>query len=127
GGGSATNTGNGASYGAVISSDGQFVVFSSNSTNLVASQVDGNGGSDVFVFDRLAGTTRLVSGVAGSTTNTGVNPSDNAVISADGKFIAFRSLSTNLVAGQVDGPGTYDIFLFDRLAGTTRLVSGVAG
>src|SRR5205814_458587 len=106
--------------------DGQFIAYSSLSTNLVSGQADANGGTDVFVFDRLAGTTRLVSGVPGSAT-TGNGASSSPAISGDGRFLAFHSVSTNLVSGQVDPNGASDVFLFDRLAGTTGLVSHRAG
>ena len=42
-----------------VSSDGRYVAFSSNASNLVAN--DTNGKPDVFVRDLVTGTTRLVS------------------------------------------------------------------
>jgi hypothetical protein len=130
--GSATVAGNGTGGGAVfqpaISGDGSFVAFASQSTNLVAGFVNQNGAApDVFVFNRTAGASRLVSGVAGSLTNGGNGASDSPVMSADGAFVAFQSASSNLVSGQVDSNNDTDIFSFNRTAGTTRLVSGVAG
>ena len=41
------------------------------------------------------------------------------------QFIAFASASTNLVSGQSDSNGESDVFVFDQVAGTTALVSGV--
>ena len=79
----------------------------------------------MFVFDRVAGTTQLVSGVAGSATQAGNGDSADPAISADGTTIAFVSTSTNLVNGQTDSNGHFDVFVFDRAAATTRLVSGV--
>src|SRR5262249_30596953 len=46
-----------------VSADGRFVVFDSSAANLVPR--DGNGAEDVFVRDRLAGTTERVSLGAG--------------------------------------------------------------
>lgn len=48
-------------------------------------------------------------------------------LSADGRFVAFRSTSTGLVPGQIDAPGTWDRFLYDRLTGTYRLVTHAPG
>ena len=42
-------------------------------------------------------------------------------ISADGRFVAFASYASNLVAG--DTNGTDDVFVRDRKQGTTELVS----
>ncbi len=52
--------------------------------------------------------------------------SSEARISADGRYVAFTSQATNLVSG--DTNGTYDVFVRDRSAKTTRRVSvGAAG
>jgi Tol biopolymer transport system component len=108
---------NGSSFEPVISADGRFVVFSSFASNLVAG--DTNGAQDVFVRDRVAQVTRRVSvGPAGQQTN---GNSFEPAISADGRFVAFRSLASNLVAG--DTNGSYDVFVRDRMAQLTRRVS----
>src|SRR5262249_13569890 len=125
--GSTTVTANGASDTPVISSNGQFIAFQSTATNLDSVQDDGNGKIDVFLFDRVAGTTRLVSRQAGSIAIAGNGASSVPSISANGQFIAFQSNSTNLVVGQTDTNGFSDVFVFDRVAGTMRLVSGVGG
>jgi hypothetical protein len=91
---------------------------------MIPGQSDPNNGDDVFLYDRVAGTTVLVSRSASSSTTTG-----NGVvtswpwISADGRFVAFASAATNHVFGQIDGNGSDDIFLFDRTTGTVSLVS----
>jgi hypothetical protein len=110
-----------------ISGTGRYVAFTSNATALVSGQVDSNGGGDIFIHDRDLNTVRLVSGVAGSTTIAGNGVSSDAAMSALASHVAFTSTSTNLVAGQIDGNGAGDVFVFDRLSGTTRLVSGVQG
>jgi Tol biopolymer transport system component len=108
---------NGHSFGASISADGRFVAFQSAATNLVAS--DGNGTTDVFVRDRTSGTTTRVSVPQSGFEGNGF--SGEPVISADGRFIAFQSAATNLVAG--DGNATRDIFVRDLTSGTTTRVS----
>lgn len=121
--GMSTTTADAPSASPSISADGQYIAFASGATNLVTGQTDTNLSGDVFVFDRVAGTTQLVSRVAGTTTTTGDRGSDSPMISADGNFIAFRSLYTNLVTGQSDGNFDYDVFVFNRVAGTNQLVS----
>jgi Tol biopolymer transport system component len=104
-----------------ISSDGRIVAFDSNATDLVAG--DTNGVFDVFVRDRGAGTTQRVSvSSAGAQANDFSGAAD---VSGDGRFVAFESGATNLVAG--DTNGVNDIFVRDRLAGTTERVSVESG
>lgn len=93
------------------------VAFQSSATNLVPN--DTNGQPDVFVRDRVAGvTTRVSVSSAGVQAN---GTSDHVAISADGRYVAFRSNASNLVAG--DTNGAYDVFLHDRATGTTSRVS----
>ncbi len=114
---SAGAEGDSNSGGASISADGRFVAFESFATNLVAG--DANGSWDVFVRDRQNGTTEAVSvDPGGAVGNSG---SDEPSTSADGRFVAFRSFATNLVAG--DTNGELDIFVRDRQSGTTERVS----
>jgi len=100
-----------------LSADGRFVAFSSSASNLVRG--DSNGSDDVFVHDRATGRTTRVSVLSsGEQANAGsVSPS----LSADGRFVAFRSSATNLVPG--DGNGSEDIFVHDRLTGQTKRAS----
>ena len=100
-----------------ISADGRFVAFTSLATNLVSG--DGNNKSDIFVYDRHTGTTARV-----SIDVQGGDPNDESVqpaISADGRYVAFMSLATNLVEG--DENGASDIFIYDRQTETTARVS----
>ncbi len=109
--------GNDASWGKAISPDGRYVAFSSFASNLVPG--DTNGLGDVFVRDRTAGTTERVS--VSTSGEQGNNCSQCASISADGRHVAFVSVATNLVAG--DSNGYCDVFLRDRVVGTTELIS----
>lgn len=105
-------------YPPSISADGRYVAFSSTCSTLVSG--DGNAKLDVFVRDRIAGTTERV-----SVSSTGVEGNDacveGPVISADGRFVAFCSKATNLVDG--DTNGKTDIFIHDRVSGTTELIN----
>jgi archaellum component FlaF (FlaF/FlaG flagellin family) len=109
--------GNSDSYNSALSADGRYVVFDSQATNLVAG--DTNAASDVFVRDRLTGTTTRV-----SITSGGVQANNATVfpkISADGRYVVFASYASNLVPG--DANGSEDVFVRDTLFGTTTLVS----
>lgn len=103
-----------------ISADGRFVVFDSAATNLVAG--DTNGIADVFVHDRTAGTTHRVSvSGAGRQGDRSSSTASTTSISADGRFIAFDSAAAHLVPADTNNRS--DVFVRDRRAGTTSLVS----
>jgi Tol biopolymer transport system component len=109
------------SYSPSISSDGRYVAFFSVASNLVGG--DTNGNEDVFVRDRLAGTTTRVS--VSTLGAQGNGPSElwgtRAAISANGRYVAYYSWASNLVPG--DSNNVADTFVRDRVAGTTERVS----
>ena len=78
-----------------------------------------NGTGDIFVRDRLAGTTSRVSISTGEAQGNG--QSQEAAISATGRFVAFESEATNLVPG--DTNAVFDVFIRDRDSGTTSRAS----
>jgi Tol biopolymer transport system component len=109
--------GNADSFVPWLSVDGRFVCFHSLATNLVPN--DTNAARDVFVRDRLNQTTERVSvGPGGLQGNA---DSRYAVCSADGRFVAFMSLASNLVPN--DTNTTLDVFVHDRAVGVTERVS----
>ena len=117
--------GNGASTRPAISADGGFVVFLSDAKDLVAGMYDPFGANDVFLYQRATGAVTLVSHAAGAPLSAANALSSNPTLSADGRWIAFGSLAKNLIAGQTTAPGTTlnDLFLYDRISGSLRLVS----
>ena len=127
--GAVTVAGNGESFNPRISADGRYVGFVSRATDLVPGQTDGNSGDDIFLFDRVVGTTVLVSHASGSPTTAGNGSSGNAApfLSADGRRVGFDSTATDLVPAQVDTPGTQDAFLFDQASGSILLLSYANG
>ena len=114
---------NGSSRAPVVSTDGRFVAFESDASNLVAG--DTNGVTDVFLADTCLGSlanctpniTRLSIGTDGTDGN---GASSGPSISADGRFVAFVSAAGNLVS--TDTNGAKDIFVRDtctHVAGCT--------
>jgi TolB protein len=109
--------GNDSSLNPSISSDGRYVAFQSYATNLVTG--DNNSRYDVFVYDRDTGEIERV-----SVDNSGVEGNGNSLnpsISSDGRYVAFYSNATNLVAG--DNNGSQDVFVYDRDTGEIERVS----
>jgi uncharacterized repeat protein (TIGR01451 family) len=129
--------GNRESSGLVdLSADGRYVAFSSNASNLVPGDANvcrdyPNVGTcpDVFVHDRQTGATELVS--MDSTGNQGNGGSGSPATSADGRFVAFSSSASNLVAGDTNAlcyngwfyDNCPDVFVHDRQTGVTQRVS----
>ncbi|MCB0000767.1 MAG: hypothetical protein KDE56_33615, partial [Anaerolineales bacterium] len=100
-----------------MSSDGHFVAFGSDASNLVSG--DTNGQTDVFVKDLQTSTISRVS--VSSSGKQGNGDSYYARISGNGRFVAFFSAASNLVSG--DTNDAWDIFVHDRQTGTTSRVS----
>ena len=102
--------------GPSITPDGRFVAFASDATNLVPG--DTNGRSDVFVRDRVAGTTERVSvSSAGAQARRGGGSGGYGVaISDDGRSVAFETYADGLA------PGGRGVFVHDRRTGRTRRV-----
>ncbi len=111
-----------ASAAPSISGDGRYVAFVSDATNLVAN--DTNGSTDVFVHDLQTGTTTRASVDSADVEGNGI--SNFPSISSDGRYVAFESDATNLVAD--DTLGFSDVFVHDRQTGvTTRASVDLAG
>lgn len=100
-----------------MSSDGRYIVWDSGATNLVAG--DTNAAYDVFLKDTQTGTTEIIS--SNSSGTIGNAGSDTANMSSDGRYVVFRSASTNLVAGDTNGQP--DVFMKDRQTGATTIIS----
>jgi len=101
-----------------ISPEGRFVAFASAASNLVDG--DTNGRIDIFVRDRMgAQTTRVNLGPGGVQAEIG--DSGYPAISAEGRYVAFQSLASNLVYD--DTNGAEDIFVRDRQTSTTSRAS----
>src|SRR5262249_5499814 len=102
------------SGGAAISADGRFVAFASTADNLVSN--DTNDLADVFVHDRVTGTTERV-----SVDSSGMQAEGSfgfPAISADGRIVAFLGDAGSLVPGL-----GVEVLVRDRLTGTTEIAS----
>lgn len=121
-----TGSGNANSADPDLSSNGRFVVFASRATDLVAGIVDGNGGSDHFVRDMQTGTTQLVTvNSAGTATGNGgeFTTGHRYGFDASGRYVVFRSFSSDLAAGISDTNNVQDVFVRDLQTNTTTCVS----
>jgi Ca2+-binding RTX toxin-like protein len=99
-----------------ISADGRFVAFESEAFNIVRTPLI----NDIFVRDTLTNTTTNVSVDSAGNPGEAFNPS----ISADGRFVAFDSNSSNLVPGQTDD--YRNIFVADT-SSTPNVINGTPG
>jgi len=112
--------------GRPISDDGRYVVFQSIMDGL--DPLDNNGLMDVFRRDLQTGVTELVStNFAGDASGNGVSGDfdtsfcQNAMISADGRYVAFHSFASDLVA--TDSNDDSDVFRRDMQSESTELIS----
>jgi Tol biopolymer transport system component len=125
-----TAAGNGSSDGAMqISSDGRYVAFQSQASDLVAI-ADTNETVDVFIRDLVGGTTELVSINQSNSASAGavaaLGGSYLQGMSSDGRYVYFTSTAADLTP-QPGFPGLPNAFRRDRWTGTTELVSGGPG
>lgn len=125
----ATRNSKGYVFGAKVSADGRYIVFTSNRQNLVME--DNNSTHDVFRHDLVTNTTTLVSvNSSGQASGNGESrlrdgkagqmyENSSSIVSADGRYVVFQSDATDLVAGVNSG----GVFVRDMVAGATTLVS----
>ena len=117
---SANGGGNGNSLAGQVSTNGRYAVFQSDASDLLPG--DTNGVSDIFVRDLQAGSNILMSVAADGSWGNGA--STDPVMTPDGRYVAFVSAATNLVAG--DTNGIADVIVRNLVNGTMRLVSAGA-
>lgn len=108
---------NNNSYYGNVSGDGRFVVFSSTADNLVPD--DTNGVVDVFLWERATGALSRISVAPDG--SEGNDQSYQPSISADGRYVAFTSRSTNFAPGKTSL--RLDVFVLDRQSGMVELAS----
>jgi Tol biopolymer transport system component len=114
----------GSSFSPAISADARFIAFESDAENLVP--LDENISDDVFVRDRVMGTTERVS--VSSDDIEGTDSSGEPSMSRDGRFVAFESAADELNGftpdgWTIDGNLSSDAYVRDRLARVTQRAS----
>jgi Tol biopolymer transport system component len=114
---SGTAGGNGDSLPMGLSTNGQYAVFESVASDLIAG--DTNNATDVFVRDMVSGTTLLVS--VSTNGQVGNGASRSPAMTPDGRYVAFVSAANNIVGG--DTNRIPDVFVRDLQANVTTLVS----
>ena len=115
--GNQSNADSGGQHEVAVSADGRYTAFKSYASNLVPN--DTNGSADIFMKDRDTDTTtRISTDSSGNEANAG---SYELSMTPDGRYVAFDSAASNLVAG--DTNGAVDIFVKDTQTGTTTIVS----
>ena len=107
----------GASDASSISADGRYVAFASTAPNLVAG--DTNLAADVFVHDRVTGSTVRASVTASGGQAATASSLQPGGLSADGQVVAFDTAAP-LAAGDTGGN---DVYVRDLAAGTTERIS----
>lgn len=105
-----------------VSASGRFTAFYSDDINLVPG--DTNVTDDVFVHDLVTKKTERVSVATGGAQANGASGGSIA-ISGDGRYVAFVSTASNLVAN--DTNGVADAFVHDRKTNVTKKITGTAG
>jgi len=99
-----------------ISADGTIIAFYSNASNLVEGG-DSNRVSDVFLYNRMTDQLTSISNGPGMQANgASLLPS----INANGRYIAYQSLATNLIPDDTNEAS--DIFVFDSVTLTTERI-----
>lgn len=105
----------GSRVGLRFSADGRFLTYSAIGSNYIT------GTNQIFVYDFKARTETCVSTAFGSTNGANAG-SDSPDISADGRFVAYRSFAGNILSGST-GTNVPELYLYDRLSGTTALLT----
>lgn len=102
-----------------ISDDGRYVAWSSIDTSAVAGVTSSSPGNLRMIFyrDRQTGTNYLVSGNSGQVGGD----AENLRMSADGRYVLFRSDDSNLAAN--DFNSGWDVFRWDRTTNSIQAVS----
>lgn len=104
-----------------ISGNGRFVAFMNRGDDLTPDEIYNGWIEDIYVRDVEAGATELItkSWTGGPANHYSTYPS----ITADGRFVAFVSYASNLVALDGNGSGIPDVFVHDRQTSVTTLAS----
>jgi len=103
-----------------VTPDARYFAFATSETNIVSGMEKTNSMTQVYLRDMETRQTKLVSLTAGG----GFCEAHAFVraLSRDGRYVAFKTASTNVVTGVQDGPGD-DLFVRDMVSNTTWCVT----
>lgn len=123
----ANDVGDGPARLVGLSADGETLAYATSARDVLAGS-DSNGSEDFYLFDAPTGTPILATRSADSPTQTANGPSITAHLSANGRFLVFSSVASDLAgAPQVASDVHYDVFVFDRVSLRNTLLSHAAG
>lgn len=106
-----------------LTPDGRFILFSSWASNHAAGFTDSSGTLDAYLFDRTTGQLEPMAVKAADPTQVSAGASLGIDLTPNGRFVLIAATGTDLVAGVTDSPNTHDVFVRDRMSGTTQLIS----
>ena len=113
-------------FAPAISANGRYVAFISFGTNLIGPGNDNNGDVDAFVRDIVNNVTERVS-IADDESEADSGCEGPIDMTPDGRFVAYTSFAQNLTGLGTDLNGSDDVYMRDRVAGTTARVSVGSG
>jgi len=120
--GDPARTANELSTRALLSPDGEWVLFTSRADDLIEGMTGSPYADDVFLWQRSSGQLTLVSHLPGDPL-AAAGSSRGVALAADGSAVLFDSEAADLVADVMDTNGKSDVFLFERASGLVRLIS----
>ncbi|MDX1999152.1 MAG: hypothetical protein SF066_15650 [Thermoanaerobaculia bacterium] len=106
-----------------LTPDGRFILFSSWASNHAAGFTDSPDTLDAYLFDRITGQLEPLAVKAADPTQVSAGASLGIDLTPNGRFVVFSATGTDLVAGVTDSTNTHDVFVRDRMLGTTQLIS----
>jgi Tol biopolymer transport system component len=113
-----------------ISSDGNWIAFSSIASNLVSGITDNNYAEELFLYNVPANSTQLITFDGQHPNQPAKGPYSSAnytpVLSADGRYVAYVSSAGDLDGTVTDTNWAANVFRFDRVARTNTLISRAA-
>lgn len=106
-----------------LTPDGRYVLFTSWASDYAAGFTDSPNTLDAYLFDRTTGQLEPLAVTAADPTRVSAGASLGIDLTPNGRFVVFAATGTDLVAGVTDNPNTHDVFVRDRMLGTTQLIS----
>jgi hypothetical protein len=106
----------------VMTPDGQFIAYFSSASNIVAA-VPANSPGEIYLRDVAGGQTFWASTNASLLANLGNVPSTHPSLSADGRFVTFKTGPTNGVNVAATNQGATVLLQYDRISNNTAIIA----